>query len=73
MRPEDPLKENKLFQLNTKEHYEGIALKKGTLRLLVSGIKTLLQPYQYDYKLILAEDNGILTGVRFEINIKNLR
>ena len=52
---------------------EDIDLKKGNLKEIVDGMKSLLKTFQYDMNIMLEENNGILSAIKFEIRIKTLR
>lgn len=65
--------QTKLEQAMPFELLEANKIGKGNLRQLAEGMKSLLQSFQYDMKIELEENNGILTGVCFEVKIKNLK
>lgn len=66
-----PRKAEKVIKnINILDAYD---FKKANLKEIVDGMKSLLKTFQYDLNIAFEENNGILSAIKIEIKIKNLR
>jgi hypothetical protein len=63
----------KLIQTNPEQVTSEANIGTVILKSIVDGMKSLLKPFRHDFSYTLTEDNGILTSIRFEIKIINLK
>jgi hypothetical protein len=63
----------KLDRTEPEEFIGSKKIKEANLKSIVDSIKELLKPFQYDLNLKMEENNGVLSTIRLEVILKNLR